>query len=83
MIHVKEILTELAKNKFVVKLSKCKFLADEIEFLGHVVSAEGIRADHRKVIAIKNLVHPRSAEEVRQFLGMAGYYQKFIEKFPK
>src|SRR4051794_8658670 len=50
--HVKEVLTALHKHKFYAKLTKCQFLVKEVEFLGHVISAEGIKTDPRKAIAL-------------------------------
>jgi len=83
ILHVKEVLTALHKNKFYAKLSKCRFLTEEIEFLGHVITKEGVKTDPRKVDAINAIPIPKSAAEIRRFLGMAGYYRKFIENFSK
>ena len=65
------------------KFSKCKFWINEVKFLGHVVSKEGIHVDPSKIEAIKNWKAPKTPTEIRQFLGLAGYYRRFIANFSK
>ena len=65
------------------KLSKCDFWIREVHFLGHVVNKKGIHVDPSKIEAIKNWAAPKAPTEVRQFLGLAGYYRRFIEGFSK
>jgi hypothetical protein len=79
--HLSEVLTVLAKNKFQVKLSKCQFLCDSIVFLGHIVSAQGIHVDPEKTIAIENWPAPTNLRQLQSFLGLVGYYRKFINNF--
>jgi len=79
--HVKLILTALRERNFYAKLSKCKFLVEEIEFLGHVITKDGVKTDPRKTEALKALPIPTSAQEVRRFLGMSGYYRKFVPNY--
>ena len=57
------------------KFSKCEFWLDQVVFLGHVVSAEGIRVDPTKIEAVVKWEPPRNVIEVRSFLGLAGYYR--------
>lgn len=64
-----------------LKFSKCSFAQAELEFLGHKISSSGIHVTDDKVRAVKELPVPTNLEEVRRFLGMAGYYRRFIEKF--
>ncbi len=70
---------ETAGIKF--NLSKCQIGLREVKFLGHVVNVEGYRPDPVNVEAIEKMKPPSNIKEVRQFLGMAGFYRKHIEKF--
>ncbi|KAD3067023.1 hypothetical protein E3N88_34903 [Mikania micrantha] len=65
------------------KLSECAFWIREVQFLGYVVNEQGIHVDKSKIEAIKNWDAPKTPTEVRQFLGLAGYYRQFIEGFSK
>jgi len=65
------------------KLSKCKFWMDEVQFFGHVIFAKGIAVDPTKVEAVVKWESPKSATKIKSFVGLAGYYRKFIEGFSK
>ena len=65
----------LQEKRLYAKLSKCDFWLKEVSFLGHVVSAEGIRVDLIKIEAVVNWKSPRIVTEVRSFLGLVGYYR--------
>lgn len=75
------VLQRLSKNKLKVKASKCHFLKEEIVYLGFVISKDGVKMDQKKVQAIKNLVEPTDTKQLKSFLGMAGFYRKFIPSF--
>ena len=81
--QLRTILQTLREHRLYAKLSKCPFWLDSVAFLGHIVSAEGISVDPQKVEAILNWKPPTSVIEIRSFLGLAGYYRKFVEGFSK
>ncbi|GJZ89290.1 putative reverse transcriptase domain-containing protein [Tanacetum coccineum] len=73
--HLKTILNLLRSEKLYAKFSKCDFWLDSVQFLGHVIDSSGVHVDPAKINAIKNWAAPTTPMEVRQFLGLAGYYQ--------
>ncbi|KAA3477814.1 DNA/RNA polymerases superfamily protein [Gossypium australe] len=79
--HLRVVLQILKEKQLYVKFSKCEFWLSEVTFLGHVVSAEGIRVDPRKIEAVLDWKPPKSVAEIRSFLGLAGYYRRFVEGF--
>ena len=81
--HLRIILQTLREHQLYAKFIKCKFWLDRVAFLGHVVSAEGISVDPQKIEAIVDWRSPTNITEVRSFLGLAGYYRKFVEGFSK
>ncbi|GJX09663.1 reverse transcriptase domain-containing protein [Tanacetum coccineum] len=82
-VHLKTILDLLKKEKLYAKFSKCEFWLQEVQFLGHVVNRDGIHVDPSKIESVKNWKTPESPTEIRSFLGLAGYYRRFIENFSK
>ncbi|CAA7057339.1 unnamed protein product [Microthlaspi erraticum] len=79
--HLRLVLEKLREQKLFAKLSKCSFWQREMGFLGHIVSAEGVSVDPAKIEAIRDWPRPSSATEIRSFLGLAGYYRRFVKGF--
>jgi hypothetical protein len=79
--HLRVVLNTLRQHRLFVKRSKCSFGVDFVAYLGHVISAAGVAMDPAKVQAIHDWPQPRSARAVRGFLGLAGYYRKFVHNY--
>ncbi|KAJ4812719.1 polyprotein [Rhynchospora pubera] len=79
--HVSAALQILADNGLYAKLSKCAFGVQQIEYLGHIISAQGVSTDPTKVDAMVNWPVPKTVKELRGFLGLTGYYRKFIKDY--
>ena len=77
--HLRVVLETLRKEQLYAKLRKCEFWLREVSFLGHIVSEEGIRADPNKIEVIIEWKPPRNVMKVRSFLGLAGYYRRFVK----
>jgi hypothetical protein len=81
--HLRAILEKLREHKLYAKFSKCEFWLSEVGFLKHIVSKEGIAIDPAKVIAVTEWEPPKNVGEIHSFLGLVGYYWRFIENFSK
>ena len=81
--HLRTVLQILRERQLYTKFSKCQLWLDKVAFLGHVNLAEGISVDPQKIEAIVSWKPPTNVSEVRSFLGLAGYYKKFVEGFLK
>ncbi|GBG61258.1 hypothetical protein CBR_g19790 [Chara braunii] len=79
--HVETVLSLLRQHKYKVNLEKCEFGRTKILYLGHEVSAEGIRSEDAKVASIRDWPRPQTVTEVRSFLGMCGYYRNFVKNY--
>jgi len=81
--HLRVVLSRLRDHQLYAKFSKCEFWLKKVPFLGHVLSEEGISVDPAKVQEVLDWKVPTSVHEVRSFLGLAGYYRRFISEFSK
>ena len=79
--HLRIVLQILREKQLFAKLRKCDFWLKEVPFLGHIVYVEGIRVDPVKIEAVVSWKPPRNVTEVRSFLGLAGYYRRFVKGF--
>ena len=80
-VHLRSVLQRLGEQHLYVKFSKCEFWQTRVVFLGHVVSGEGISVNPEKTRVMMNWPSPMTVTEIRSFLGLAEYYQLFIEGF--
>jgi hypothetical protein len=79
--HIHDVLSLLLKDKWCVKLSKCTFSKPQINYLGHIISAQGIATDPAKIRAIVEWPTPTDTKQLRSFLGLAGYSRRFVRHF--
>ena len=81
MHHLKRVLDRLREHQLNAKLSKCNFLTHELKYLGHLVGKDGLKPDPEKIEVINKWPTPSTVQHVRQFLGLANYFRKFIARY--
>ena len=79
--HLRIVLNILREKQLYDKLSKCEFWMSKIQFLGHVISAQEILIDPSKLEVVLQRERPKTVTEIKSFVGLAGYYKRFIENF--
>ena len=83
LTHIRKVFKKLQLAKLSMKLSKCHFFSKEIQYLGHILSTKGIHLLSSKTQAIQKMYPPATPKQVHVFLGLVGYYRKFIKTFVK
>lgn len=79
LLHLQQVFYLQQQNHLYVKLSKCSFAQQQHEYLGHIIGKDGVATDSRKIEDVKNWPVPTSVNQVRAFLGLAGYYRRFLQ----
>ena len=79
--HVTKAFEILRQHQFFVKFSKCAFDLQELEYLGHIVTSHGVKVDQNKITTMLNWPHPTNDSDLHGFLGLTGYYLKFVLKY--
>jgi hypothetical protein len=80
-IHLAQVFEILRNNQLFAKLTKCEFAQEKIEYLGHIISSTGVSTDPMKIQAICNWPEPTGVTQLRGFLGLTGYYRRFIQGY--
>lgn len=81
VLHLKKVFQRLQNNQLYVKLSKCAFGQSQIEYLGHIISGEGVSADKKKIEAMCSWPVPKNLKSLRGFIGLTGYYRRFVKNY--
>ena len=81
LLHLEKVFCQLRKDRLKMKLSKCDFFKSQIHYLGHLISENGISPLLDKLDSIKNMPVLKCVKEIKQFLGLTGYYRKFVPRF--
>ena len=81
VVLCRKVFTLLRTHKLYAKMSKCIFGVEEAQFLGYKVNGQGVRTDESKVSAVQNWPQPKTVSDVRSFLGLTGFYQKFVKGY--
>ena len=80
---LEEVFAQIRKYNSKIEPDKCEFLKTELQYVGHVITTQGVQPDPKKVSAVQNFPKPQQPKGIKAFLGLAGYYRKFIPNFSK
>jgi hypothetical protein len=83
LTHVDQVLHLLSQHQLFLKQSKCAFGASEVEYLGHLVGKDGVRVEPKNIEAMQDWTHPKTLKILPGFLGLTGYYRKFVKNYEK
>lgn len=78
LVLLQQVFDILHQNKFYIKKSKCFFAQPTVEYLGHIILAEGVATDPTKIAAVQNWPTPKTVKQLKSFVGLTGYYRRFI-----
>lgn len=81
VFHLSRVPEVLRANQFIANTKNCQFGVHKVEYLGHIVSKDGVAADSEKLGAMAKCPVPRSTKELRGFLGLIGYYRRFVANY--
>lgn len=79
--QLKEVFTRLRKHNLKLQPGKCEFLRKEVSYLGHIITEDEVQPDPKTTESVVNFPVPKNAKDVKSFLGLAGYYRRFIRNF--
>ncbi len=81
LVDLKEVLERFREYKLKIKAKKCNFCPKELQYLGYIITPEGLKPDPSKVAAVQKFPQPKTVTELRRFLGLTGFYRRFIEGY--
>jgi hypothetical protein len=81
VVHLQQVFELLSTEQWKIKLSKCTFSKNQVAYLGYLITQQGVATDASKISAISSWPIPQNVKELRSFLGLAGYYRKFVKHF--